>query len=208
MATGMADALDATLVHSGISRLVIDCNRPLDAANLFWTVSEGTIIPGNQNLTEAEQRRRIALAYDPFHAAIEAAVQSRLAKGQETWIVSVHSFTPVYLGVSRPWQIGVIHDDDERIAQPMIGQLMRESGLNVGVNQPYSPADKVYFTLEKHARSRELPCAMIEVRNDEISDGAGQLAWAQRLATVLGSVEIGRAARTPLGAKRMNAASR
>lgn len=198
VATGMADALDATLIHSGISRLVIDCNRPLDAANLFWTVSEGTVIPGNQNLTEAQRQHRIDLAYKPFHAAIDSTVRARLAAGQETWIVSIHSFTPVYNGFVRPWQVGIIHDEDERIADPLIAALMREEGLNVGVNEPYSPADKVYFTLEKHARSCGLPCAMIEVRNDVIADAAGQAAWAGRLAAILGSAETARLARSPM----------
>ncbi len=198
VAMGMANALDATLIYSGISRLVIDCNRPLDAANLFWTVSEGTVIPGNQNLTEAQRQQRIALAYTPFHDAIDSVVRTRLAKEQETWVVSIHSFTPVYLGVARPWQAGIIHDEDERITEPLIASLMAEEGLTVGVNEPYSPADKVYFTLEKHARTRGLPCAMIEIRNDEIADQAGERTWAKRLAAILGSAEIARVARTPM----------
>lgn len=186
VASMLADMLDATLIHSGISRLVIDCNRPLDATNLFWTVSEGTVVPGNRNLDKAAQQRRIALAYAPFHGTIEATVRRRLLEGHETRIVSIHSFTPVYHGVQRPWHVGIIHDADQRLAAPMITALRQEAGLNVGVNEPYSPADKVYFTLEKHARSRGLPCAMIEIRNDEIGDEAGQRKWAERLAGVLG----------------------
>jgi predicted N-formylglutamate amidohydrolase len=184
VATKMAEALDAPLVQSCISRLVIDCNRPLDADNLFWTVSEDTIIPGNQNLDAAEQGRRIALAYDPFHDAIDNLVRARLGAGQPVWLVSVHSFTPVYHGVERPWQVGIIHDADMRVAAPLIAALQRDPALTVGVNQPYSPADKVYFTLEKHARSRGLPCAMIEIRNDEIADESGQREWGERLAGV------------------------
>ena len=79
----------------------------------------------------------------------------------------MHSFTPVYKGVRRPWHIGIIHDEDRRLAAPLIAALQRDR-VTVGVNQPYSPADRVYFTLERHARSRGLPCAMIEIRNDEI----------------------------------------
>lgn len=198
VASALADALDATLIHSGISRLVIDCNRPLDAGNLFWTVSEGTVIPGNQNLSEDQRRARIALAYTPFHEMIRATVEKRLAAGQETRIVSIHSFTPVYSGVSRPWEIGIIHDEDDRLAVPMIAALEADKSLTVGVNEPYSPADKVYFTLEKHARSRSLACAMIEIRNSEIADAAGQLAWAARLAKILGSQAMTAATRRPL----------
>ncbi len=187
---GLSEVLDATLVYSCVSRLVIDCNRPLDAQNLFWTVSEDTLIPGNQNLSAEDRAQRIALAYTPFHEAIDRVVRQRLARGQETWIVSIHSFTPVYNGVARPWHIGIIHDEDERISAPMIDALCGIKGVTVGVNQPYSPADKVYFTLEKHARSRNLPCAMIEIRNDEIGDPAGQQRWAGQLAEILGNIAL------------------
>lgn len=185
VARGIADALDATLVHSRISRLVIDCNRPLDADNLIWTKSEDTIIPGNQALDAAKRRRRIALAYTPFHETIDAIVRGRLDAGRETILVAIHSFTPVYNGFQRPWHIGVIHDDDSRLAEPLIAALKEDQALTVGINEPYSPADKVYFTLEKHARSRGLPCVMIEIRNDEIGGQAGQRKWADMLSRIL-----------------------
>ena len=180
----MASALDATLVESTVSRLVIDCNRPLDAPDLIASTSETTPIPGNAALTEADRARRIALAYDPFHAAIESVVEDRLSAGRETWLVSVHSFTPVYRGVARPWEIGILHDEDTRLAAPLIAALRAEGGLSVGVNQPYSPADRVYHTLEVHGRRRGLACAMIEIRNDEISEEAGQQRWGERLSRI------------------------
>ena len=180
----MASALDATLVESTVSRLVIDCNRPLDAPDLIASTSETTPIPGNATLTEGDRARRVALAYEPFHAAIESVVEDRLSAGRETWLVSVHSFTPVYRGVARPWEIGILHDEDTRLAAPLIAALRAEGGLSVGVNQPYSPADRVYHTLEVHGRRRGLACAMIEVRNDEISEEAGQQRWGERLSRI------------------------
>ncbi|MGE0284134.1 MAG: N-formylglutamate amidohydrolase [Rhizobiaceae bacterium] len=186
---GLSSALDATLVHSGISRLVIDCNRPVDAPDLFWTISETTVIPGNQGLDEQAKAGRIALAYTPFHDAIDHVVRQRLAAGRETWLVSVHSFTPVYRGVARPWHIGVIHDGDERLSAPLMKQLAKLENVTVGDNEPYSPADRVYFTLEKHARSRGLPCAMIEIRNDEISGETGQRKWVERLAGIFRTLQ-------------------
>lgn len=180
----MAEILGATLIESLISRLVVDCNRPLDAPDLIPAASETTIIPGNRDLTEEERARRVALAYDPFHAAIEDVVEERLAAGRETRLVSIHSFTPVYKGVARPWHIGIIHDGDRRLAAPLIAALESLEGITVGVNEPYSPADRVYFTLERHARSRGLPCAMIEIRNDEIPAEAGQRKWAGLLAGI------------------------
>jgi predicted N-formylglutamate amidohydrolase len=185
----MAAALDAVLIESRVSRLVIDCNRPLDAPDLIPSVSESTAIPGNARLSPTERAERIALAYDPFHAEIETVILERLAAGLETRLVSVHSFTPVYKRVARPWHIGVIHDDDRRLAGPLIAALHSLKGVTVGVNEPYSPADRVYFTLERHARPRGLCCAMIEIRNDEISATAGQRKWADLLTGIFADLE-------------------
>jgi predicted N-formylglutamate amidohydrolase len=189
VAKRMAELLDATLVETCISRLVLDCNRPLDAPDLIPPVSETTAIPGNTALSPAEREARVARCWRPFHDTVEAIVEDRLADEREVRLVSVHSFTPVYKGVPRPWQIGIIHDEDERLALPLITALRGQAGLAVGVNQPYSPADRVYFTLEHHARSRGLACAMIEIRNDEIVDDAGQARWAGLLASILDKIE-------------------
>ncbi|QPC90970.1 N-formylglutamate amidohydrolase [Mesorhizobium sp. INR15] len=189
VARRMAEALDATLVETRISRLVIDCNRPLDAPDLVPPVSETTVIPGNAGLSDKQRAERIALSWQPFHGAIEGVIADRLARGQETRLVSVHSFTPVYKGRNRPWHIGIIHDDDRRLAAPLISALKRLAGVTVGINEPYSPDDRVYFTLERHARSRGLPCAMIEIRNDEISGEAGQRKWADLLTGIFSDLE-------------------
>jgi predicted N-formylglutamate amidohydrolase len=198
VARRLAEMLDAVLVETCVSRLVLDCNRPLDAPDLIPSVSETTVIPGNADLSEVEREARIARCWRPFHDAVDSVVVRRLAAGQETWIVSVHSFTPVYKGVARPWQIGIIHDEDARLAAPLIAALKAGGDLTVGVNEPYSPADRVYFTLEKHARPRGLPCAMLEIRNDEIADEASQEKWAALLAQTLGAVQlVGDAASSP-----------
>ncbi len=113
-----------------------------------------------------------------------------MRRRQETRLVSVHTFTPVYNGVNRPWQVGIIHDDDTRLALPLIKALEAVPGVKVGGNVPYTPADRVYFTLERHARSRNLPCAMIEIRNDQVAEAAGQRKWAELLATLLAEIRI------------------
>lgn len=181
VATVLAEALDAPLVASCVSRLVIDCNRPLDAPDLIAETSETTVVPGNAGLSSAERRARVAISWEPFHRAIDDLVSARLAAGRAVMLVSVHSFNPVYRGTARPWHIGIVHDEDVSIAGPLLAALRRQPGLTVGDNEPYSPADRVYFTLEKHGRSRGLPCAMIEIRNDEIADASAQAIWAGRL---------------------------
>jgi len=184
VAERMAERLDAVLVQSRVSRLVIDCNRSFDAPDLIAALSETIEIPGNRDLSADERARRIAFVHQPFHDAIDDVIRVRLRDGRPTWLVSVHSFTPVYRGVPRPWQIGIIHDDDVRLSGPLIAVLEGLGGVTVGDNQPYSPTDRVYYTLERHARSRGLPCVMIEIRNDEISEERGQLLWGDRLGDI------------------------
>lgn len=189
VAQRLAEGLDATLVESCVSRLAIDCNRPLGVHDLIPEISETTVIPGNAGLSAAQCDARVALSWKPFHDAVDEVVSERLGQGRETRLVSIHSFTPVYKGVSRPWHIGIIHDEDARLAAPMIAALELLGGPTVGVNEPYSPADRVYFTLEHHGRSRGLPCAMIEIRNDEISAQAGQRKWADLLTGIFAELE-------------------
>jgi predicted N-formylglutamate amidohydrolase len=190
VARRMAAALDATLIESCVSRLVIDCNRALHAPDLILevSVSERIVVPANQQLSADEREARIALSWRPFHDAIETIVGSRLARGHDTALVSVHSFTPVFRGRERPWQIGIVHDEDVRLSHPFVAALERVGGLTVGDNQPYSPADGVYYTLERHARSRGLASVMIEIRNDEIRDDKGQSLWAGRLGDILAAL--------------------
>jgi predicted N-formylglutamate amidohydrolase len=191
VARALAKALDATLIESRFSRLLIDCNRPLDAPDLICPVSENTAGPGNANLSLQERQERVALSWQPFHEAVEQLIKERLLQDRETTLVSIHSFTPVYKGVKRPWHIGILHDEDRSIADPLIAALKASDGIVVGDNEPYSPADRVYFTLERHGRSRGLSCAMIEIRNDEIGDEACQERWAGLLAPILAGLEIG-----------------
>ena len=184
VAQRMAGNLDAPLVRSNASRLLIDCNRPLDAPDLIAEMSEIYEVPGNKGLTIAQKAERIERFYHPFHSAIEAVVLPRLKFGMVPGFIAVHSFNPIYRGVMRPWEIGIIHDADSGWALGMVELIRAETGFNVGVNQPYSPKDRVYFTLERHARSRGLPAVMIEVRNDEIATEQQQAMWGDLLSRV------------------------
>jgi predicted N-formylglutamate amidohydrolase len=177
--------LDAPLLWPDASRLIIDCNRDPAAPDLIVAESEGRAVPGNGLVDGKERARRLAAIHQPYHAAIEARLAWRAAAGLATALVAIHSFTPVYLGVPRPWQVGIVFDDDRRLADPVIDALRTDPTLAVGINQPYSPADRVYYTLARHARPRGLPAVMIEIRNDGIADEAGQKAWAERLAPTI-----------------------
>ena len=193
VARAMSRRLDAPLLYATVSRLVIDCNRPLDAPDLIATVSETTAIPGNADMDAGERARRIEEVYEPYHAAISRCLNARAARRHPTAVVTVHSFTPVYRGVARPWPVGIVFDRDRRLADRLIEGL-RAEGLNVGINEPYSPADRVYSTLSRHVEARGLASAMIEIRNDEIATPQAQQAWGERLARLLAAEPAARPA--------------
>jgi predicted N-formylglutamate amidohydrolase len=175
--------LDAPLVSATVSRLVLDLNRDPGAPDSITALSEHTVVPGNANLAPAERDRRVAEVYDPFHGAIDRFLAARAAPTLA--VISVHSFTPVYREVDRPWQIGLIFDADERLARRVEAGLRRDPGLSVGMNQPYSPADRVFHTLERHAARRGLARLMVEIRNDLIRQPDQQASWAGRLAPLI-----------------------
>jgi predicted N-formylglutamate amidohydrolase len=185
VAKELSRLLDAPLIHATVSRLVLDLNREPSAPDSIWTLSERTTIPGNVDLDETERSTRVREVYDAFHGAVDAFAKARKAEGQLMAIVSIHSFTPVYRDVPRPWQIGLIFNHDERYARSVEAGLKQDPALVVGMNEPYSPADRVFHTLERHAERRGLPPLMIEIRNDLIRTQDGQASWANRLAPLL-----------------------
>ena len=185
VARHLSARLDAPLFWPDVSRLVIDCNRAPDVSSLIVTESEGRPVEANRAVSEAERSRRLDRIHTPYHAAIDACLTRRLAARLPTALIAVHSFTPVYFGKARPWQVGIVFDDDRRMADLLVRGLKADPALTVGINEPYSPADHVYYTVARHAGPRGLPAAMIEIRNDEIGDEVGQRSWADRLANSL-----------------------
>lgn len=189
LAESLSKRLDASLVIAGISRLVIDCNRPPDHPGAMPVLSEDTDIPGNRDLSPAERAARVAAVYTPFHEALAGLLDARLAAGERPALVTIHSFTPVFRGRPRAVQLGILHDADARLADALIDLARTEGGLEVRRNEPYGPADGVTHTLVRHALPRGLPNAMIEVRNDLLSEeesGDGAISrMADRLALLL-----------------------
>jgi predicted N-formylglutamate amidohydrolase len=177
--------LDAALIVQTYSRLVIDCNRDPSAPSSIAEISEDTEIPGNRNLTETDRAARRDAIFRPYQDTIAAALDRRRAAGRASVLVALHSFTPVFRGVSRPWQIGVLFNRDARLARPLIDLLRAEGDLTVGENEPYRVTDLTDYTVPVHGERRGLPHVEIEIRQDLITELAGQAAWAARLARLL-----------------------
>lgn len=186
VALQLSHMLDAPLIQSTVCRLVIDCNRATDKHDLIPVVSERTDIAANVGISDAERQRRITDFHAPFHARIDALLSARKAANLETILVTVHSFTPTYKGVPRPWPIGLIHGTDASFTERVRdGLLADDADLNVGWNEPYSAMNGVTYTLEHHGDGRGLDAVMIEIRHDEILEPAGVSLWANRLARSL-----------------------
>ncbi len=174
LAKRLSEALDATLIAQKVSRLVYDCNRPPDSAEAVRAESEVYHIPGNAGLSAAERDKRTDYIYRPFQKALAAAVQTR----PHRVLVTIHSFTPVYNGVPRAVEVGILHDSDRRLADAMLNAAVQDPAYNVQRNAPYGPEDGVTHTLREHALPRGLLNVMIEVRNDLLADEAGVTAMA------------------------------
>ncbi|WP_132253822.1 N-formylglutamate amidohydrolase [Methylobacterium segetis] len=184
----LARHLGAPAILTRFSRLIIDPNRGRADPTLVMRLSDGAVVPGNARIDEAGKAERVARFYEPFDRAIDAGVAAGEAAGALPAIVTIHSFTPYWRGVARPWQVGILYDRDDRLSAPLIAGLRADpAGLTVGDNEPYGgglPGD----TIDRHATARGLPNALVEIRQDLIAGEGGQAEWAERFAKLLGPI--------------------
>ncbi len=185
----MAEALGAPALMTTYSRLLIDPNRGAHDPTLVMQISDGAIVPGNAGIDAAgidERRRRF---WQPYHDRIEAEIAAFRAAGIVPAIVSMHSFTPFWKGVPRPWHIGLLWDNDARLAGPLFRALTEEPDLQpwadkVGDNEPYDgalPGD----TIDTHATRSGLANVLVEIRQDLIATERAARDWGLRLARLL-----------------------
>ncbi|MDB5697289.1 MAG: N-formylglutamate amidohydrolase [Alphaproteobacteria bacterium] len=178
----LAARLGAPAIVARVSRLVIDFNRDPDEENLIPAISDGHVIAGNARLDALQREARIARFWTPYHGLIS----DQLDRLQPRMIVSLHSFTPQLATrpeEARPWQVGILYNEDDRAARLAI-PMLRAQGIPTGDNQPYSGRD-LNATMNRHAESRGLPYLGFEIRQDLIVDAQGVEQWAQRLAPIV-----------------------
>lgn len=185
LARRMAAELNAFLALQTYSRLVIDCNRPLDAPDSVAAESERIPVPGNQNLTNEQIEQRVRAVYRPYHDRIREEIARRRDAGRETILVTVHSFTPIYLGVARAWQMGVLYHRDARLAHALLEVLRERTNYVVGDNQPYRVTDHSDVGVLEYGEKPGNLHVELEVRQDLIAEDAGQREWATCLAASL-----------------------
>ncbi len=177
----LSEYFDAPAILCGVSRLVIDCNRQLDARDLIPEASDGTVIPGNLGLGAAARVERVERWFRPYHDAVEAVLGERGA----SIVVSIHSMTPTLRGVTRPWQIALSSYVDRSLAEPVLAALRGPGDVVVGDNQPYDLDPAVDYSVPYHAMRRGLPHVQVEFRQDEVANADSQRLWALRFAAAL-----------------------
>ncbi len=188
----MAAALGAPALFTTFSRLLIDPNRGPDDPTLVMRISDGAIVPGNARVDDAEVEHRRESFFRPYHDAVADTLRRMAATGTAPAIVSMHSFTPSWKGVPRPWHVGLLWDDDPRLAAPLFEALKAEPDLQpwrerVGDNEPYDgalPGD----TIDTHATRNGYANVLIEVRQDLMATEAAAGAWGLRLARLLAPI--------------------
>ena len=181
----LADALDAMLIQQNYSRLVIDCNRPRGSTTSIPEISELTPVPGNVALSQASKAARARAIFRPYHDRIEAELDRRRQANRPAVLIALHSFTPMFKDVARPWHAAVLYHRDPRFPRRLLALLKEEKGLIVGDNEPYSVSDETDYTIPVHGERRGLPHALVEIRQDLIADENGQRRWAHVLARLL-----------------------
>ena len=182
----LSTQLDAPVLFSGFSRLVIDLNRPVDDFTSIREISDGVVVQANRRLSLAEITQRNEELFWPYQKAVGDAIAQKCTGGHLPAIISVHSCTDKMRGHTRPWHIGVLMNKDRRMGDALISTLkLQNPGLCIGDNQPYSGMDPYGYTIETHAMPGGLPNVLLEIRQDLIRDAAGQTEWGQIVSQAL-----------------------
>lgn len=184
VARRLAVRLDCPLVYSNYSRLVVDVNRRPDDPTCMPEESDGTKVPGNFNLSDALRTVRLEQVHEPYHRLVDERLVVLRQRGVPA-VISVHSFTPVFKTIERPWHIGVLWNRDGRLAEPLMKRLA-ELDIVVGDNQPYSGQDEHGYTLPRHVERLGIPHVLLEIRQDLIDTRRGAEEWSEKLYTALG----------------------
>lgn len=181
---GLSARLNLPAVLSCFSRLLIDPNRGVNDPTLIMQLSDGAVVPGNRDLNETERNFRLSHFYQPYHRAIDAEIDAAITDGSSPVLISVHSFTPAWKGLVRPWHAGLLWEDDRRCSDLFIQALSADPNLTVGDNEPYA-GGLAGDCMNIHAVKRGLPHTLVEIRQDLISDDAGVSQWIERLASAI-----------------------
>ncbi|MFT6556514.1 N-formylglutamate amidohydrolase [Sneathiella sp.] len=174
----MSDKLEASAIYSGFSRLLIDPNRYPDDPASMPVESDGVRVPANVGLTAVQKAERVAGYFEPYHNKLRQMLDRKVADHKQPIVLSMHSFTPVMNDFERPWHVGILWDQDERLARPLLEIFRKNPTLVVGDNEPYSAKQPFGYTMNEHGTKRDIPHVVIEIRQDLIDTHHGAEQWS------------------------------
>ncbi len=175
-------------VFSGVSRLVIDCNRDPADRNSIPAAVDGLAIPGNANLKIWDRAERMSRWFQPYHTAVDEMMTAALAAVKDPVLLSVHSMTPERNGETRPWPIALSSHEDLRLSTPMLAALRKRVQEPIGDNQPYALDPKEDYSVPHHAMRRGLRHLQVEFRQDLVAETPGAVQWAKVFGDALAEV--------------------
>lgn len=188
--------LDAPLVFSNYSRLVVDCNRFPESMDFIPACSAGVAITGNQELSVGEVSTRRQTLFDPYHLAIDTLLQART--GRTSLLLSIHSFTPMWQGIERPMPIGVCYGDEQELARRWMAGLQDRLCVPVGDNEPYAIEPNIDYTLPVHGKKHDIPVIMLEIRQNEIDNVGDAEKWGRIICSAFQALNRNDRSRTNL----------
>lgn len=181
---GLAAELGVPGILATFSRLLIDPNRGADDPTLIRQLYDGTIIPGNYPISDAERQRRRDEFYQPYHEQIRLMIDDFLGRDIIPAVIAVHSMTDRWNDLARPWQLSVLWDSDPRLAGPLLKAFRELPGITVGENEPYDGA-LAGDTMHQHCTSRGLSHALVEIRQDLVREEKDAAEWVKTLAPII-----------------------
>jgi predicted N-formylglutamate amidohydrolase len=185
VAKNVSKNINCSLIHSSFSRLLLDCNRSLKSKGAFLKKSEDIIIPGNKNISKKEKLLRAKKYYFPYHDQINKLINKKLNDKIVPILVSIHSFTPIYLGKSRPWHIGLLQRKDQRLSSIFAKEIKKNKKIILGINEPYKLDLAGDFTIPFFSESYGLPHVLIEIRQDLLLKNKSINFWSNLIFNIL-----------------------
>ena len=183
----LAKELGCFAVMGNYSRLLIDLNRRPQEDELIVKVSDGTVVPGNADISAEERQKRLDVYYKPYYAAIERQIEHLQKKGIKPVVFSVHSYTPQLRGGAyRPWQAGILWHKPVQLASFLFENLRADENKVIGANVPYDLRQYNTGAAVICGEEKGFDYGLIEIRDDEFDQlEQGAADWSNRLGKAL-----------------------
>ena len=155
---GLAD-IDPELLADPWPHPIAPTRKTMQGIGLVWRMAGDGVPMYARKLTSAEVMTRIDRYWRPYHAELDAVLDSRVRRFGAVWHINCHSMPAV--GDARADDPGreradfVLGDRDGSTCEPVFTQLvadtLRQMGYAVAINDPYKGVEIV----RKHGRPAE-----------------------------------------------------